>query len=71
MSASMEVNLRNFQVPNFVIQERLVPGLKQDGFKPVDGIPLKEVPESALAHLCDNFRAAVFEKAGKKDPGAP
>ena len=43
------------------------PGLKQDGFKPVQSIPLKEIPASALAHLCDNFRAAVFEKAGKTD----
>lgn len=31
-------------------------------------IPLEQVDNLALSKLCDQFRAAVFRKAGREDP---
>jgi hypothetical protein len=31
-------------------------------------VPLKAVDAETLSKMCDEFRAAIFKKAGKKDP---
>lgn len=64
---TVEVGLRPFQVPGFVQPEKKL-GLRQDGIQFSDGIPLADLPEDTLAALCDEFRAGVFQKAGKQDP---
>ena len=63
----MKINLKDFSVPNFVIPI-LPPKQKQDGFVESPTWPLSGVDASELSAMCDNFRAAVFKKAGKSDP---
>jgi hypothetical protein len=65
--ASIKVELKSLNVPNFVIPVSK-PGRKQDGFKPVEGIPIGDMDENTLSVLCDEFRRNVFIKAGKTDP---
>ncbi len=68
-SRPMKIELRPFTVPNYVIQ---VTGAtrRQDGFREAPSYPLSEVDADTLARMCSDFRAAVFAKAGKADPGA-
>lgn len=61
--AEIVQKLRPFQVPTVVVVE----GQAGTTF-PTASIPLTKVPEAVLAELCNDFRAAVFEKAGKVDP---
>lgn len=63
----MEIKLRPWVTPNFVRLEA-PPVLRQEGWRELDGIPLKDVPAEDLDRLCTEFRAEVFRKAGKKDP---
>lgn len=66
----MEIRLRPFMTPNFVSMELPI-GRREDGYNPDRGtIPLKDVPAQDLAWLCARFRADVFAKARKQDPGA-
>lgn len=67
MKVMQEVELKPFMTPNFVITE-MPPGVRQDGFKEAPKLPLSDVDASTLSMLCDQFRADVFEKAGKQDP---
>lgn len=67
MSAEIRLKLKSWIVPNFVSVER-PPRPRQEGPTFDEGIPLAELDESALAILCDEFRAGVFAKAGKADP---
>jgi hypothetical protein len=65
MKAKIDVTLEPFSVPNFVRRDKkgAVPG---DDATPA--FPLSDVDEAALSALCDQFREAVFAKAGKADP---
>ncbi len=63
----MKIELRGFTVPNFVIQV-VPPRPRQEGFTEAPKYALAEIPAEDLASLCDDFRAAVFAKAGKADP---
>jgi len=57
------VKLRGFTAPNFAVRESDKPeGDDRMSF------PLSELEPETLAELCDDFRRAVFLKAGKKDP---
>ncbi len=70
MKAKIEIELRDFTVPNFVVEVR-PPGKKEDGIQfDSEGIPLSDLHPETLGQLCDTFRAAVFCKAGKVDPGS-
>lgn len=63
----MKVELRPFMVPNFVIQ--VTPAApRQQGLREAPCYSLDEVDADTLARMCDEFRAAVFAKAGKADP---
>lgn len=63
----MEIKLKPWQVPNFVVQET-TPGKRHDGFKECPSYSLDQVSAETLAELCDEFRREIFNKAGKKDP---
>ncbi len=63
----LELQLRPFQVPNFVSAE-MPPQQRQDGVSFSGGFPLSTVSAEKLSKMCDEFRAKIFEKAGKKDP---
>ena len=67
MKATLQVELQPFQTPNFV---RAVskPGLKQDGMQELPCYPLSDLDSLTLDKLCDQFRADVFQKAGKEQP---
>jgi hypothetical protein len=41
---------------------------RQQGITFTSGFPLSEVDAEELTEMCDVFREAVFNKAGKKDP---
>lgn len=67
MSANVKIELLPFGTPNFVIlvmppDSPAVP--RGDSPK----LALKDVDAQALADLCDQFRAEIFQKAGKPDP---
>jgi hypothetical protein len=67
MKAKIEVELQPFTVPNFVltVQEALP---KQDGIQEIPKYALSELDPYTLEKLCDEFRDAVFAKAGKQHP---
>lgn len=62
------VELQPFMTPNYVIQ-KMPPRPRQEGFVEAPKYHLSEVEADVLAKLCDEFRAAVFAKAEKVDPG--
>ena len=65
--ATIETKLKPFTVPNFVLTEGKVRP-RQDGMHPVPSFALHELEPETLASMCNEFRAAVFAKAMKKDP---
>jgi hypothetical protein len=65
--ASKNVELQPFTVPNYVRQS-MPPVKRQDGWHEAPIHPLGDLDAETLAQLCDDFRRAVFEKAGKADP---
>ena len=65
--ASKKVDLQPFMVPDCVSQN-MPPVKRQDGWHPAPMHPLGDLDAETLAELCDDFRRAVFEKAGKADP---
>lgn len=68
--AKISQNLRPFQVPNFVTIE-MPPRPRECGMSPSPTVAIGDLPAETLAELCDDFRAAVFAKAGKPDPRSP
>lgn len=67
MKATLEVTLKPFTVPNFVLVEE-APVSRGEGFSPSEGIPLSALDSLTLDRLCNQFRAEVFKKAGKEQP---
>ena len=67
MKATLQIELQPFQTPHFV---RAVskPELKQDGMQELPCYPLSDLDSLTLDKLCDQFRAEVFQKAGKEQP---
>jgi hypothetical protein len=60
------IELRPFTVPNYVIH-KADPIRKLVGFIEAPKSHLSELDADTLSALCDEFRAEVFRKAGKKD----
>lgn len=58
------IELHPFKVPNFVRQV-MPPRPKQDGMTELPAIPLSDLSAETLDAMCDEFRNAVFQKAGK------
>lgn len=67
MKATLEVELRPFTVPNFVIAEPGI-GMKQDGLEGTRSYPLSDIDPITLDKLCRQFRTEIFKKAGKEQP---
>lgn len=67
MKAKIDVVLKPFQVPNYVLTEQL-PGVKQDGLREGPKYALSELDPDTLAKLCEDFTQAIFKKAGKQRP---
>lgn len=63
----MKIELVPWQTPNFVTM-KVPPRPREEGFQQAPTFPLSEVDAETLAQMCDDFRASVFEKAGKVDP---
>lgn len=64
--ASIKLDTIPWNVPNFV----RLNNTKSHPAGDTTGLPLKSVPAETLAQMCDEYRAEVFRKAGKKDPGS-
>jgi hypothetical protein len=67
MKATLQVELKPFQTPNFVIAVGK-PGLKQDGMQELPSYPLSDLDADTLDKMCRDFRDEVFRKAGKEQP---
>ena len=67
MKVTIEVKLKPFQVPNFVLADE-GPRPKQDGFVEGKSYSLSDLDAVTLRKMCDEFTAAVFKKAGKSQP---
>ena len=67
MKVNIEVKLKPFQVPNFVLVEP-TPGRRDEGMKEPSKFHLSDLDSDSLAKLCDEFRKQVFAKAGKTEP---
>lgn len=63
----MQVPIKPFTTPNFVILD-IPERSKQAGFQELQCLPIKDVDVETLDKLCQDFREAVFTKAGKPDP---
>ncbi len=67
MKAKIELELQPFSIPNFVR-----PVENPDTTRDALAIPLSALDSNTLDRLCDEFRTAVFQKAGKPmPPSAP
>lgn len=62
MKATIEVTLKPFSIPNFVLLETSLSNAEDKS------IPLEQLDGDTLDRLCNEFRAAVFKKAGKHEP---
>lgn len=60
----MKIQIKPFIVPNFVLMCDQQPMPQSVSF------PLSNLDPEELSAMCDDFRAAVFAKAGKRDPKA-
>jgi len=67
MKVKIEVDLKPFGIPNFVIVKQ-EPGLKQDGLQESKQYKISELDSGTLLKMCEEFKISVFEKAGKKVP---
>lgn len=67
MKAQLEVTLKPFIVPNFVILEQ-PPRSREEGFKEADKVPLSSLDPITLEKLCSDFTNEIFKKAGKTRP---
>lgn len=69
MKVTIELEIADFEVPDFVQVVR-PPGKREDGlrFAATSGPKLSDLSAYTLDALCDNFREAVFKKAGKEPP---
>lgn len=63
----IELKLQPFKTPYFVLSQ-VAPKPRDRGFEQVPSFPLSDLDPEALSAMCDEFRAEVFEKAGKQYP---
>jgi len=62
MKATIEIDLQPFSIPNFVR-----PSENPDVTRDQLAIPLSSLDSLTLSRMCDEFRRAVFNKAGKEE----
>lgn len=64
MKAKIEIQLKPFTVPNFVVADEQ-PKERQEGFAEGRKYALNELDAETLEELCWKFKEEVFAKAGK------
>jgi hypothetical protein len=62
MKAKIELNLKPFSVPNFVVYDGFAAGSQKDS------VPIELLAEETLEQMCREFVTSVYKKAGKKNP---
>lgn len=67
--ATVEIKLQPFRPPNYVLVESPRKA-REEGLVETPKFSLADLSAETLSDLCDQFRADVFEKAGKPDPKA-
>ena len=67
MKATIELELKPFNVPNYVLTAQKV-GERQDGFTETPVYKLEDLDVETLEPLCNEFRDSVFKKANKDQP---
>ena len=67
MKIKLEMEIKPFNVPNFVIPIKEGKS-REDGFQEPVGIHLSELDSDTLEKMCEEFRKKVFNKAGKNLP---
>ena len=67
MSVCIELKLKPFTTPNFILVEE-PPKSRHLGFQEGRKFSLTEIGALELSALCDKFRSDIFKKAGKTDP---
>ena len=65
MKATIEIKLKPFTVPNFVMVDEQ-PKERQEGFSEGRKYALSELDAETLDALCWKFKQEVFAKAGKQ-----
>lgn len=65
VTTKVEFELKPFTVPNYVMIE---PRVVDHERSLEDKLHLQDIDEMALDRLCNEFRDAVFNKAGKQQP---
>ena len=67
MKTSIEINLKPFYVPNFVIA--IDPARpREEGFVETRSFALSELDPVTLEKMCEAFTTGIFKKAGKQRP---
>jgi len=67
MSIKLDIELEPFRTPNYVLVKQR-PKPRQEGYNgDTPKYHISELDSETLGALCDEFRAAIFEKAGKLD----
>ena len=67
MKVSIEVKIKPFKVPSFVLTEQDAKP-RQEGMQEAPKFSLSDLDATTLAKLCDDFTDSVFKKAGKQQP---
>jgi len=68
MKATIEIELHPFTVPNFVIRKPRARRESEEKDSSSFSYALDELDANTLERMCDDFRDAVFKKAGKQRP---
>ena len=64
MKVNMEIKLKPFNTPNYVLVEGEV-GERQDGLVQNKKFKLSELDGDTLSALCEQFVKDIYKKAGK------
>ena len=67
MKVSIEIELKPFTVPNFVLAAQK-PDPRGNGIKGQSAFALEDIDQITLYRMCEEFRKNVFAKAGKEMP---
>lgn len=67
MKTKIEIDLKPFKTPNFVLVNEKV-GERQDGVGEVRSFPLSELDSDTLEQLCEDFTNEIFKKTKKQRP---
>lgn len=64
----LEIPLQPFSTPDYVLWDNNSKYSNGGEFLENTKFPISTVSAEKLSEMCDEFRAKIFEKSGKKDP---